>query len=251
MLLPYFSESEQRRIATFLDNKCSEIDQLISLQEQFIEELKAYKQSVITEAVTKGLNPEVEMKESGVEWIGRIPKEWKVCQLKRNSQVMNGKEITKETTDINAIPVFGSGGVFKYNENFIADCETVMFGRKGTLGKPIYFKGKFWVVDTMYYLTFNNNVAPKYIYYQLTSFDWQPYITQTALPSIVGSTIGNCFFAFPPIQEQRAIATYLDTKCAEIDSLIALKQQKIDALKDYKKSIIYEYVTGKKTVSNA
>ena len=125
--------------------------------------------------------------------------------------------------------------------------EAVMFGRKGTLGKPIYVNGTFWTVDTMYYLT-HQGMFPKYNYYQLCAFDWSPHITQTALPSVVASDIVSCIMPLPPLSEQREIADYLDRKCADIDALIALKQQKIEELKQYKKSLIYEYVTGKKQV---
>lgn len=252
LYIPFANFTEQQRIASFLDKKCAEVDEMITLQEKIIEELKAYKQSVITEAVTKGLNPNVPMKESGIAWIGQIPAHWEVLQLKRYCSVHSGKEIECEVdiTDTKAIPVYGSGGVFKYTSRMQFSGESVMFGRKGTLGKPIYVNSSFWAVDTMYYLTFGNKLNGRYNYYQLVAFDWNPYITQTALPSIVATDIINTHCAFPPISEQQSIANYLDTKCTEIDNLISIKQQKIEHLKEYKKSIIYEYVTGKKEVED-
>lgn len=245
------SYQEQQRIAEFLDRKCGEVDEMIGLQEQIIEELKAYKQSVITEAVTKGLNPAAPMRDSGIEWIGSIPKHWEIAYLKRFCKVNSGREIEieLEQDSDNAVPVYGSGGVFKYTNKPQFNGEVVMFGRKGTLGKPIYANGRFWAVDTMYYLTFGNLLEARYCFYQLVAFNWEPYITQTALPSIVATDIVNTSFAFPSIAEQQAIADYLDDKCADIDALIATKQQKIDSLKEYKKSIIYEYVTGKREVN--
>jgi type I restriction enzyme S subunit len=157
-------------------------------------------------------------------------------------------EIELEQDSDNAVPVYGSGGVFKYTNKPQFNGEAVMFGRKGTLGKPIYANGRFWAVDTMYYLTFGNLLEARYCFYQLVAFNWEPYITQTALPSIVATDIVNTSFAFPPIAEQQAIADYLDDKCADIDSLIQTKQSKIDSLKEYKKSIIYEYATGKREI---
>lgn len=242
--------SEQQKIASFLDRKCSEIDEMIALQEKIVEELKAYKQSVITEAVTKGLNPDVPMKDSGIEWIGEVPEHWEITKLKHYCKVNNGKEIDVEVSqsDANSIPVYGSGGIFKYTNNALYSGEAVMFGRKGTLGKPIYVRDTFWTVDTMYYLTFGAKLYAKYNFYQFIAFDWNPYITQTALPSIVATDIVNSDFAFPNTDEQNAIADYLDARCIEIDNLISIKLSKIDSLKEYKKSIIYEYVTGKKEV---
>ena len=126
------------------------------------------------------------MKDSGIEWIGEIPEEWEIVQLKRFATVNNGREIENEVhASEYATPVFGSGGVFKYTDSYMYDGEAVMFGRKGTLGKPIYVNKRFWTVDTMYYLTYNQSLVAKYNYYQLLVFNWESHITQTALPSIV------------------------------------------------------------------
>lgn len=185
------------------------------------------------------------MKDSGIPWIGEIPKGWKTAYLKHFCKVNSGREIEMESeaSDVDAVPVFGSGGVFKYTNKAQFAGEAVMFGRKGTLGKPIYVNERFWAVDTMYYLTFGNMLKAKYCYYQLSVFNWEPYITQTALPSIVATDIVNSYFAFPPLAEQHLIAAFLDKKCSEIDSLIDLQEQMIEELKAYKQSVITEAVT--------
>ncbi len=185
-----------------------------------------------------------EMKDSGIEWIGEIPREWEVAQLKRFINVNNGREIETEVQDTNgAIPVYGSGGVFKYTNIPLFDGETVMFGRKGTLGKPIYANEKLWTVDTMYFLTFSDDIFAKFNYYQLVSFDWNPHITQTALPSVVGSEIVSCHFAFPPFSEQQSIAVFLDTQCAHIDSVIEKTRAAIEEYKKLKQAVITKAVT--------
>jgi len=184
------------------------------------------------------------MKDSGVEWIGEIPADWKLIQLKRFALVNNGKEIQTEIDKSeDAIPVYGSGGVFKYTNTFLYNGEAVMFGRKGTLGKPIYANEKFWTVDTMYYLTFSDELFAKFNYYQLIAFDWVPHITQTALPSIVGSEIVSCKFAVPPLDEQQRIATFLDGECARIDSVIEKTRASIVEYKKLKQAIITRAVT--------
>ena len=240
--------ADQETIANFLDKQCAEIDAVIAKTKATIEEYKALKQSVITEAVTKGIRGDRPMKESGIEWIGEIPSEWSLAELKMFCKVNNGKEISNEVDKEaeGAIPVYGSGGVFKYTDNYMYDGTTVMFGRKGTLGKPLYVTGKVWVVDTMYYLTYSTNLIPKFNYYQLWAFDWLPHITQTALPSIVASQIVACKFAMPSLQEQQELIDYLDKKCAEIDTLIEKKTALLEEMEALKKSIIFEYVTGKK-----
>lgn len=184
------------------------------------------------------------MKDSGIEWIGEVPEGWKVVQLKRYSHVNNGREILEEIDkNENAVPVYGSGGVFKYTNIPLYYGETVMFGRKGTLGKPIYAEGKLWTVDTMYYLTFTNDLSAKFNYYQLLSFDWKPYITHTALPSIVGSEIVSCYFAFPSIKEQQQIADFLDAQCGKIDEVIEKTRETIGEYKKLKQSVITQAVT--------
>lgn len=186
------------------------------------------------------------MKNSGVQWIGDIPSHWKIIQIKRNVSVVSGKEISTElgAEEPNAIPVYGSGGIFKYTDRFQYNGEAVMFGRKGTIGKPIYVNGKFWAVDTMYFLKHDiNRLLPKYNFYLLTSFDWAPYTTSTALPSIVASEIVNSSIPLPPLPEQKAIADFLDTKCEEIDALLQDLDAEVKTLAEYKKSIIAESVT--------
>ena len=185
------------------------------------------------------------MKDSGIEWIGEIPEEWTIAELKMFCIVNNGKEIINEVDkcNIDAIPVYGSGGIFKYTDNFMHDGTVVMFGRKGTLGKPIHVTGRFWVVDTMYYLTYMESLNPKYNYYQLLVFNWEPHITQTALPSVVASQIISQKFAFPPTDEQKNIVAYLDKKCAEIDSIIEKTRESIEEYKKLKQAVITEAVT--------
>ena len=140
-----------------------------------------------------------EMKDSGIEWIGDIPQAWNSIKLKAFASINNGREVPEEIDKTpDAVPVYGSGGIFKYTNSSLYNGETVMFGRKGTLGKPIYANGKFWTVDTMYFLTYTTHLFAKFNYYQLLSFNWEPFITHTALPSIVGSEILSSHFAFPP-----------------------------------------------------
>ena len=242
---------EQKAIADFLDAKCAEIDGLLADLDAEVKTLAEYKKSIIAETVTQGLNPTAPTKPSGIPWAETIPAHWKTAQLKRYVYVNSGREISKELAadDPSAIPVYGSGGVFKYTNNFQFDGEAVLFGRKGTIGKPIYVNGKFWAVDTMYFLEHDKTaLSPKFNYYLLWTLDWTPHTTSTALPSVVANEIVRCSFPIPPIDEQRAIAAYLDEKCASIDQSISDKQTQAETLKAYKASLIYEYVTGKKQV---
>lgn len=250
--IPMPSLSEQQAIADYLDDKCGAIDSVIAKQRDIIERLREYKNAVIAETVCRGLDPNTPMKDSGIEWIGQIPAHWEVAHLKYFATSNNGAKVPQEVPQDyeNAIPVYGSGGIFKYTTQSLYSGETVMFGRKGTLGKPLYITGIFWTVDTMYWLNNFHNAVPKFIYYLLVAFDWSPFITQTALPSIVATQIMAQAFPFPNIEEQQKIVGYLNSICAGADMLIAKRERLIELLTEYKHSLIYECVTGKKEVVN-
>lgn len=236
---------EQSRIANFLDKKCVDVDELIALQEQMIAQLTTYKQAVITETVTKGLDPNVKMKDSGVEWIGEIPEHWDVAKSKYFVSINNGSDPKTEGD----IPVYGSGAAsFKTCGEYKIG-PTVLIGRKGaTLHIPHYIEGKYWNVDTAFDVKSKDNMILRFYYYLAICFDYKFYISQTTLPGMAQSSYYNMLIPVPGISEQQNIANYLDKKCKEIDELISVKKDKIEKLKAYKKSVIYEYVTGKKQV---
>lgn len=262
--------AEQKAIADFLDKKCNEIDELVALQEKMIEELKSYKQSVITEAVCKGLNPNVPMKDSGVEWIGAIPKHWEIDKLVRTFDIIGSGTTPKDEGgrtfegNINWIQSGDiNGGVLLECKNKISD-ETL---RKYSALKV--YKNPFIIV-AMYGASVGNisisqidgcvNQACCVLSESTQSFDYMFYAIKSAKdfliymaegggqPNISQDKLKSLWIPVPPVSEQQEIADYLDKKCSEIDQLIAIKQQKIVELKDYKKSLIYEYTTGKKEV---
>lgn len=185
------------------------------------------------------------MKDSGIEWIGEIPDGWEVVQLKRFAEVHNGREIDVEvdSTDSSAVGVYGSGGVFKYTNRAQYSGKAVLFGRKGTLGKPLYVEGQLWAVDTMYFLTYSNRLLEKFSYYQFLAFNWAPYITHTAIPSVVASEIVACYFPIPPLEEQAKIVDYLDNSCASLDTILDKTRSSIEEYKKLKQAVITQAVT--------
>lgn len=247
--------SEQQKIANFLDIKTNQFDSIIAKKEQLIKKLEEAKKSLISEVVTGKvkivdgqLEPRdaSEMKASGVEWLGMVPKEWTVEPFKHCFKVRNGKEILDEKKDINKpISVYGSGGVFKCTSHVIFDGESVLFGRKGTIGKPLHVTGKFWTVDTMYFTIFYELFYPKFFYYQLTCYPWSTITTSTALPSVVGSDVGNSKTIVPNFSKMKQLSDYLDEMFITIDSTIELTNEQIRKLKQAKQSLISEAVTGK------
>lgn len=262
--------AEQHLIATFLDKKCSEIDSLIDLQEQMIEELKEYKQSVITEAVTKGLNPNVPMKDSGIEWFSLTPINWEIRPLKRLCvNITDGSHFSPNTTDegkpyITVSDVYNdtihyetaariSYGDFEVlvNNGCQPPVGAVLLAKDGTVGRTAIVEDNNYVVlSSLGILTPDNFITSKYLKYLLDSNPLQEQMklamAGSALKRITINKICKLIGILPSTHEQKEIADFLDTKCAEIDELITIKQQKIESLKEYKKSVIYEYVTGKK-----
>lgn len=242
--------SEQEAIANYLDKKTAEIDKIIAEREKKIELLNELKSSIISRAVTKGINPHAKMKDSGIDWIGEIPEDWEICKFKYTINIRNGKDYKDVQSDNhNDYPVYGSGGVFAYAKKYLYNGEALLLGRKGTIDKPIYIqKKKFWTVDTMFYgLAIKGNVC-KYLYYQALTFPYGRYATSTALPSMTQSDLGNNPICLPSILEQQAIANYLDKKTEKIDKTISAIKKECILYKEYKQSLISEVVTGKRKV---
>ena len=264
---------EQQKIADYLDKVCGEVDEMVALQETMIEELKAYKQSVITEAVTKGLNPNAPMRNSGIDWIGEIPEHWEVQPFKwilrkplqygaNESGVLYDDSLPRyvRITDIlnNSLreDLQKQSLTDEQAEGYILEDDDILFARSGgTVGKAFIYKKEYGRCAFAGYLIraqIKAHCCPNYVYYytQSQSYDeWKRQIfIQATIQNIGADRYSLMELPVPPLSEQRTIASYLDTKCSEIDSLIALKQAKIEELKEYKKSVIYEYVTGKKEV---
>ena len=285
---PFPPLPEQRAIADFLDEKCAAIDAIVEEAKSGIEEYAKWKQSVVFQAVTKGIpegerhptsdhrlpgdsrlstsdGPDVEsrmsdvekgsrksdvgrrksrpMKDSGVEWIGEIPEEWEVVKVKSVANITNGSDPKTE----GSIPVYGSGAEsFKTCGEF-KQGPTVLLGRKGaTLHIPHYIEGLYWNVDTAFDVKMKSGDCLRWFFYLSSCFDYKAFISQTTLPSMTQSNYNSMSMPLPPLPEQRAIAAYLDEKCAAIDALIEEKKQLIEDLGVYKKSLIYETVTGKR-----
>lgn len=181
-------------------------------------------------------------KDSGLEWLGIVPEHWEVLPFKRGVSINNGRDY-KHVQSEDGYPVIGSGGQFAFASDYLYDGEVILLGRKGTIDKPRYFNGKFWTVDTMFYAIPNQKCIAKYMYYQALTIPFSLYSTDTALPSMTQTDLGNHLMCFPPTSEQRTIASYLDQKVGKIDTLISEKEKMVEDLKAYRSSLITETVT--------
>lgn len=262
--------SEQCAITDFLTAKCTKIDSIIEKQQQIIEKLKAYKLSLITETVTKGLNPDVKMKDSGVEWIGKIPENWDIGKIKNFCLLKTGG--TPSTThlewfdgDIQWFTPSDFSDKYILNESnrklsklaiedgvasLFPENTVMIVGIGATAGKVGFAINKSYCNQQITALI-TDMIFSKYLLYWLIANT--KFLKETAmfttLPILNNRTIGNYICVVPQNKiEQQQIANYLDRKCSAIDSAIEKKQAIINKLAEYKKSLIYEVVTGKKEV---
>ena len=241
---------EQKNIADFIDAKIDEIDGLIALQEQMIEKLKAYKQSVITEAVTKGLDPNAKLVPSGIDWIGDIPEGWNIIRLKFLCTIQTGNQDTKDANNDGEYPFYVRSPQIEHSHKYTFEGEGILMAGDGAGAGRVFHHayGKYAVHQRVYRLANFHDINTNYLFYLISSTfckEMDRGSAQSTVPSVRLPMLTNFKICIPSEIEQQAIASYLDSKCSDIDRLIALKQQKIASLKDYKKSVIYEAVTGK------
>jgi len=275
--IPLPSVEEQKKIAEYLDRKCNQLDSIIDRQHHVIEKLNAYKLSVITEAVTKGLNPDAPMKDSGIEWIGEIPSHWNISKVKYAVTKVGSGKTPKGGAD-----VYSSAGVLfirsqnVYNEGLMLDNSTYIspeideemsntrvYGGDvllnitgGSIGRCCIYPDELDHANVNQHVciirTIQNIITPKYMYYFWISKSGQTsidiYQTGANREGMNFEQINNTMMPFISVDEQQQITDYLDKKCAAIDASIAKRQQLIEKLTEYKKSLIFEVVTGKKEV---
>lgn len=259
---------EQEKIVSFLDSQCSEIDALSADIQKEIETLEQYKRSVITEAVTKGLNPDVEMKDSGIEWVGNIPVHWDTIPIRYLFAECRLKNIlNQEKTALK----FTYGTIIK-KTNFDSDSDeyvantmtnyTVVY--PGTIminGLNLNYdfvsqrvglvKDRGAITSAYLAIVPGSRVVSEYANYQLKSWDYAKAFHNMGTgvrKTLDFSELGKKYFVTPSIEEQSKIVAFLDSKCKEIEAIIASKKQQLTVIDSYKKSLIYEYVTGKKEV---
>ncbi len=241
---------EQIQISNFLDHETAKIDSLIAKQEKLIELLKEKRQAVISHAVTKGLNPDVTMKDSGVEWLGQVPEHWLIGRLKNVLSIKNGRDYKSVEVEEGGYPVYGSGGIFKKSSDYLYDGVSILFGRKGTIDKPLLVNGRFWTVDTMFYSELAKNICSEYVYFQSLGFPFDKLSTNTALPSMTQEDLLNLGFAIPPIQEQIEISKFIAEYLEKNHSLMEKAKSAIQLMQERRTALISSAVTGKIDVRN-
>lgn len=256
ILVPVPPYETQSAIASYLDAQCAKIDEIIAQAKASIEDYKQWKASIIYEAVTKGLDPNVEMKDSGIPWIGKIPVHWAISRIKNIATNLDylREPISAENREnkLGLYDYYGASGVIDKIDDYNVDDTVLLIGEDGAnlrmRNLPLVYRasGKFWVNNHAHILKVKPGCSYGYVAYLLEAGDYNVYITGSAQPKLSQFNLMRFPIVIPDFKEQVQIEKYLDKWCLQIDTLIAEKEDFLIDLESYKKSLIYEVVTGKR-----
>ena len=254
--LPYILPSleEQNQIVLAIESSTSKVDALIANVQAQIEKLKTYKQSLITEVVTKGLDPNVPMKDSGVEWIGKIPKHWNMIRFRFIAKITTGNQDTQNADPDGMYPFYVRSPIVERCNNYTFEGKGILMAGDGAGAGRVFHlvNGKYAVhqrVYRFYDFKYMNPVLLKFYLENLFATVMDYGSAKTTVPSVRLPMIQDFPVCVPPEDEQLKMLEVLSEKTNKIDQFIAVKQTKSEKLEQYKRSLIYEYVTGKKEVS--
>ena len=242
---------EQNQIAAFLDKETTKIDTLIDKQEQLITLLREKRQAIISHAVTRGLTPNVNMKDSGIEWLGTVPEHWEVSHLRwfisiKSGEGLSDSQFSKKILDEDSYPVIGGNGTMGYSKHFNTTQKAFAIGRVGALcGNVHFFKEKCWITDNALKVSKWEGFNDSYFEYMLRAANLNQYANQSAQPLITGEQVKALPVPRLPLEEQKQIAAFLDKETTKIDTLIEKCETAIELLKERRTALISAAVTGK------
>ncbi len=250
--LPVPPVEEQNQIVEYIKKQSEKINRFIAKKQRFIELLKEQRQSVINEAVTKGIDKNVKLKDSGIKWLGDIPEHWEIKRLKNCGTFQSGENITSEVIDDTSdYPVYGGNGLRGYYNQYTHEGDYVLIGRQGALcGNINYASGKFWATEHAVVVTLNEGINHIWFGETLRVMNLNQYSQSSAQPGIAVENIRPLKLPFPPFEEQNQIVQYIKTETATIDKAIAKTEREIELIKEYKEAMIAEAVMGKAKIYN-
>ena len=245
--IPYPDIDEQRIIADFLDRETAKVDALVAKKERLIELLQEKRTALITSAVTRGLDPNVPMKDSGVEWLGEIPAHWDVKRLKWAIMLQRGHDLPSQEREEGGVPVVSSSGVSSTHSRAMARAPGIVTGRYGTIGNFYLMSEDYWPLNTTLYSIDIRNNEPTFLHYMLEHLSplFVVNALKSAVPGVDRNDIHPIGIAIPKPLEQRAIAKSLDRRTGRVDALVAEIRQAIGNLMEYRSALISAAVTGK------
>ncbi|MDE0066262.1 MAG: restriction endonuclease subunit S [Acidimicrobiaceae bacterium] len=242
---------EQRTIAGYLDTETARIDVLISKKRHLIKLLAEYRTALITQTVTRGLDPTVPHRPSGIDWLGDIPSHWQVRRLRKVCEFAYGDSLPSESRLEGKVPVFGSNGVVGHHNEANTLAPVIVIGRKGSHGEVNFHDASVFAIDTTYFVDARHtSVDLRWLYFGLLCVDLADESMDSAVPGLSREhAYGKCL-PVPPIAEQREIADYLDIETTRIDALVSRIRSAIMLLEEYRSALITAAVTGEFDVPN-
>ena len=247
--IPLPSIEEQELIADFLDHKTRQLDTLIAKKQQLIDKLNEKRIALITQAVTKGLDASVPMKDSGVEWLGEVPTHWEVMHLSHAVRMKSGENITSvQINPAGTYPVYGGNGIRGYSEDFTHTGKFVLIGRQGALcGNINYASGDFWASEHAIVVTPDRTLDLVWLGELLRAMNLNQYSVAAAQPGLSVEYLGRLKIPFPPHEEQAEIAQLIKKQSDFIAKQIGVTESAISKLQEYRTALITATVTGKST----
>ena len=245
MPLPIPPSDEQRAIAAFLDRETERLDALIARKVQQIELLQEKRAALISHTVTKGLDPNAPMKDSGVEWLGEIPVHWEVVRLKYAFVLQRGFDLSSDKFADGCYPVCASNGIIGYHDQWTTEGPSITVGRSGSVGEVNFIEVNFWAHNTALYVKHFRRTHRKFTYYLLKTLDLKSLSAGTAVGTLNRNYIHDSLIPVPDFFEQEGIAEYLDRQTQRIDALIRKIHESITTLREHRTALISAAVTGK------
>ena len=245
--VPFPPKVEQVAISQFLDTETTRIDNLITKQEKLIELLEEQRKSIISHAVTKGLNPNAPMKDSGVEWLGKVPEHWQILKLRQLVKLESGSALPLDRINPDGkYPVYGGNNIRGFTENFNMKGDYILVGRQGSLcGNINYASGEFWATEHAVVVYPKKPVSLTFLGELLRTMNLNQYSIASAQAGLSVDRISNIYTIYIPFEEQIQIAKKIDHENLKLDKLIDKQKMLIEKLKEYRSSVISYAVTGK------
>jgi type I restriction enzyme S subunit len=237
--------AEQSAITAFLDRETARIDAWIGKKQRQIELLQEKRAALISHAVTKGLDPKVKIKPSGIDWLSEVPEHWDIVRFKYCMMLQRGHDLPTDQFIEGPYPVYGSNGVIGYHNEYTTMGPSITVGRSGSVGEVNYIEGNFWAHNTALYVKVFLRAVPKFSYYLLKALDVKYLSEGTAVGTLNRNYIHNLFIPLSSQSEQTEIVLFLDRETARIDALIDKVKTSIEKLKEYRTALISAAMTGK------
>lgn len=244
--LPLPPLEEQEQIGRFLDWQTTKINRFIRNKRRLIALLEEQKQNIINQAVTRGLDPNVKLKPSGVEWIGDIPEHWETRKLKHIASMRSGDNLTSsQIAEAGIFPVYGGNGLRGHYHDYNKEGKYLLVGRQGALcGNVHRVEGKFWATEHAVVTKVRKGISPDWYYYMLNVMNLNQYSESAAQPGISVEKVQNLRTALPNLEEQISIVSYIEHETFIIDNAIARTTREIDLIREYRARLISDVVTG-------